>query len=828
MGLAIERLKMKKSKKIQLFLLLLLVIVFSFFFFLFFKKINVDINVFFVNQVKNDTKIIGDKVDNFLRDSSSFLILSKKYLENRLKTDTPDRGQINNYFLKKYIQSKRNLVSNYKYILEQREDRKNVSATYLSKNEVLTEEIKFITVVSESLDDLWKMFLKKYPFVTMTYVDKSGFYREFPFRKLEPNTISFLSDPRNYPYYSLATTIGRNEVFITLPYQNGNTIYISTVVPVYQKNDFRGLLTIDISLDNFERLIFQNYHKKDNNNQNIMVFDKKGNVYLYLIGNMANDLVNIKNLNEILKNQNKLLTKNIKIYPLITNSNIIKFIENFSNSENRKKIEVKETENYAVSLAALKSYNLQLLIIRPKNLFNSLNFINEIKNGIMVLIMFLVFLFVSLLYIIAQHNPEEKVALDFVNRISDSNLKETILTGLNESFRGNTLEILEANISSYIAKLNRQIMYLQTSLDNINMGVLVFNPKDKRVITNKWFKQLIFDVDKIDLMPEELKSEIVRFMSGNVQQFQKTIKLFDRHYLLNGEKINLTINNVKEELMIFTLFNAENLAKIKKENIDLKEKISELEKGLNEYKKSFEDLNSRIIQSDKFAVFGELIQGIVHNINNPLMIVTSRLSMVKTIIEDLDNSLEKRRLLKHMTNIINSLKKINIIIDSVLIKAKMTVEKEERLINLNDIIKSELEFFNSDLFFKHKVKRVVDLEPNLPKVRISQSDFSQVLHNLIKNALDALKSSSDPTLTIKTYSKNNFAVVEIIDNGPGVPDKYKDKIFEQYFTTKGSSGTGIGLYNARKILEEYDGELYLGNSKRGARFVIKIPIAEVA
>lgn len=826
MDLRIKNLGMKKSKKPQLLLLLFLIILFSLFFFFYFKKVESKINAFFLTGLKSETKVIGSKIDDYLIDSNSFLFFTKRYLENRLEESDSLSKNIKDRFNKKYGQSKRNLVSNYQFILAHREDRKSVSASYLNKNEILTNEIKFVAVITEELDTIWKTFFKKYPFITMTYVDKTGFYREFPFRKLEPNTISYLSDPRNYPYYSIATTIARDEIFLTLPYQNGNNLYVSMVAPVYQNDNFRGLLTIDISLNNFEKLIFRGSYSQKISNQDIIVFDRKGNIYLYLLNKSQENLINKKNLDETLKNQEKLLTKNIKIYPLITNKTIINFIDNFLKGSNTDNIAIKVVGNSAVSLSNLKSYKLNVLIVTPLNLITNLNFIEDIENGILILIIFLFFLFISLLYIVGRRNPEEEVTLDLINRIKDSKLRENILSDLKENSGRNILELLETKISAYISDLQQQIAYLKASLDNINMGVVVINQDDKSLFSNKWFKQLIIDVDSLDLMPEELRNEILKFMGNNIQQFQKMIRLFERHYILSGEKVVLTIGNKKENLLIFTLINAENINKIKKESEELKNRIEVLEKNINSYRKSFENLNSRIIQSDKFAVFGEFIQGIVHNINNPLMIVTSRLSMVKTIIEGLDDSMEKRRLLKHITNIIVSLKKINSIIDSVLIKAKMTVEKEERLVNLNEIIRSELEFFNADLFFKHKVKKEIELDPNLPKVRISQSDFSQILHNLIKNALDALKSSSDPVLEIKTYRKEKLVVIEIIDNGPGVPEKYRDKIFEQYFTTKGSSGTGIGLYNARKILEEYNGELILADSKKGAKFIIKIPIAE--
>lgn len=103
-----------------------------------------------------------------------------------------------------------------------------------------------------------------------------------------------------------------------------------------------------------------------------------------------------------------------------------------------------------------------------------------------------------------------------------------------------------------------------------------------------------------------------------------------------------------------------------------------------------------------------------------------------------------------------------------------------------------------------------------------KSEFSQVILNILNNAIDVLKDKNltEKNIFIRIY-KNK---IEIEDNGGGVPDEIKEKIFEPYFTTKfQSQGTGIGLYMSRVIItQHFNGKLYFYNSNKGAVFVIEI------
>ena len=127
----------------------------------------------------------------------------------------------------------------------------------------------------------------------------------------------------------------------------------------------------------------------------------------------------------------------------------------------------------------------------------------------------------------------------------------------------------------------------------------------------------------------------------------------------------------------------------------------------------------------------------------------------------------------------------------------------------------------------HKLKRGItvarDYDPNLPKVMANGSELNQVWTNLIDNAADAMKGTG--TLTVRTTRENDFVLVEIGDNGPGIPVEVKSRIFDPFFTTKGvGEGTGLGLDIVNRIVKNARGQVNVISSPGDTRFQIRIPI----
>src|SRR5277367_1689168 len=142
-----------------------------------------------------------------------------------------------------------------------------------------------------------------------------------------------------------------------------------------------------------------------------------------------------------------------------------------------------------------------------------------------------------------------------------------------------------------------------------------------------------------------------------------------------------------------------------------------------------------------------------------------------------------------------------------------------------DIVKS-LE--NTLTILNHKLKRGIEVkreyQPMPLLVNSFGSEINQVWTNLIDNAIDAMNGKGE--LTLRTYRDDDSIVVEIADNGPGIPTDLQPRIFEPFFTTKGvGQGTGLGLDTAHRIVRKHNGNITFRSGPNGTCFQVRLPIA---
>jgi len=132
------------------------------------------------------------------------------------------------------------------------------------------------------------------------------------------------------------------------------------------------------------------------------------------------------------------------------------------------------------------------------------------------------------------------------------------------------------------------------------------------------------------------------------------------------------------------------------------------------------------------------------------------------------------------------------------------------------------------LMLRHRLKQGItvklDFDRTLPKICARGSELNQVWTNLIDNAVDAMQGQGE--LRIRTARELDRLLVEIGDNGPGIPPEVQAHIFEPFFTTKGvGQGTGLGLDTAARIVREHRGEIALESVPGDTRFQIRLPLA---
>jgi len=263
---------------------------------------------------------------------------------------------------------------------------------------------------------------------------------------------------------------------------------------------------------------------------------------------------------------------------------------------------------------------------------------------------------------------------------------------------------------------------------------------------------------------------------------------------------------------------------------------------------------AQLIQSEKMASLGELTAGIAHEIQNPLNFVNNFSDVSQELIDEMAEEITKgdleevKELSKdirgNLEKITHHGKRADAIVKGML--AHSRAGKGENVpTDINALAEEYLKLSYHGLCAKDKSFNAdfkTDFDPNLPKVNVVPQDIGRVLLNLINNAFQAVSERSKkeepsfkPTVSVKTQlTTNDQILITIKDNGPGIPDDIKDKIFQPFFTTKPTGqGTGLGLSLSYDIVKALGGELHLettnGNGlpagQAGTTFTISIPTA---
>ena len=232
-------------------------------------------------------------------------------------------------------------------------------------------------------------------------------------------------------------------------------------------------------------------------------------------------------------------------------------------------------------------------------------------------------------------------------------------------------------------------------------------------------------------------------------------------------------------------------------------------------------LQQQLIQSEKLSAIGELISGIAHELNNPLTGVMGY-SQLLQMRGDLDE-----RAKDSLVKINNLATRCQRIVQNLLSFARK--QKPERtLTSVNEILGRTVELRSYELQVNN-IELVLELDPQLPRTIADAHQLQQVFLNVITNAEQAmLETRGRGRLTIRT--RNDIAggriVVEVTDDGPGIPEQHLTKIFDPFFTTKEvGKGTGLGLSLAYGIIKEPAGNIYARSRLgEGSTFVIELPV----
>ncbi|MBX2935477.1 MAG: hypothetical protein KF825_14635 [Ferruginibacter sp.] len=277
-----------------------------------------------------------------------------------------------------------------------------------------------------------------------------------------------------------------------------------------------------------------------------------------------------------------------------------------------------------------------------------------------------------------------------------------------------------------------------------------------------------------------------------------------------------------------------------KANQTLQEKNTQIEQAFRELKST----QSQLIQSEKMASLGELTAGIAHEIQNPLNFVNNFSDVSKELLDEMKTELDKGDteeakaiagdVIKNLDKILHHGKRAGDIVKGMLQHSRTSTGQKE-ITDINALCDEYLRLAYHGLRAKDKsfnAKFETDFDVSLPKINVVPQEIGRVILNLINNAFYAVNVKAkqgiadyEPTVSVSTKKVGDKTLISVKDNGNGISESIKDKIFQPFFTTKPTGqGTGLGLSLSYDIVKAHGGEIKVETREGGeTEFIIQLP-----
>jgi two-component system, NtrC family, nitrogen regulation sensor histidine kinase NtrY len=346
-------------------------------------------------------------------------------------------------------------------------------------------------------------------------------------------------------------------------------------------------------------------------------------------------------------------------------------------------------------------------------------------------------------------------------------------------------------------ELENRRRYMEILLKNVGAGVLSMDREGRIQTINRFLEQL-FSVRAGDLLGREYRE---MFFGDTLRPIRDFIDEVNTTRLRSMERqIHVTLNQEPKTLRIRT-------------------SVLEDEEGAwMGMVMVFED-HSELIRAQRVAAWREVARRIAHEIKNPLTPIQlsaqrlqkrygGRLGEDGKVFEDCTGTIIRQ--VEEMKNLVNEFSQF----------ARMPAAKPE-LSNLNQIVDQVLSFYRQA---HRSISFVFEPAPTLPELMLDPDQMRRVLNNLLDNAVDASGNTGRISIVTRFEPFLRIAVLEIADEGSGIPREMRDRIFDPYASSK-KGGTGLGLVIVKTIVSDHNGYIRVReNVPRGTRFFLEFPV----
>ncbi|CAM3408257.1 sensor histidine kinase [Zobellia roscoffensis] len=246
----------------------------------------------------------------------------------------------------------------------------------------------------------------------------------------------------------------------------------------------------------------------------------------------------------------------------------------------------------------------------------------------------------------------------------------------------------------------------------------------------------------------------------------------------------------------------------------------EIEKLVSSYNAMIDELEHsavKLARSEREQAWREMAKQVAHEIKNPLTPMRLTVQSFERKFDSQDPNIDTK-IAEFSKTLIQQIDTMSSIASAFSNFAEMPAQQNETL-NIVEIVRLALDIFNEDyIHFISEEEEII--------TKLDRTQLIRVVTNLVKNAIQAIPEVDEPHIVVSVSSDSDFAKICVADNGIGIEEGFKEKIFEPKFTTK-SSGMGLGLGMVKNIVETYKGHIsFTSKPGKGTVFSVKFPLVK--